>query len=249
MTICRGIRVYTCFILFLVFFQSLIGSDFWVSPAMARYPGCPGGGPAPDPDQLVWLPYRSFCVGVQTMSSNPGSLIIDDYPQEDIPDCAAIKSERYMDLLRQQNPGCRVEAVTDITVNIIGEHDIICNGNVLGGYYVGTVYESYVQEFEVDCDPGSPVHILNTIGSKYYVREPVGPDEVVEEKNQGLPQCGLSSGNPINIATGNKYQHVRDSAFPGGLEIVRHYNSNDSALGSFGAGWRGGLSRNIDHVG
>ena len=92
MTICRGLRVYTCFILFLVFIHSLIGSDFWVSPAKARYPGCPGGGPTPDPDQLVWLPYRSFCVGVQTMSSNPGSLLIDDYPQEDIPDCAAIKS-------------------------------------------------------------------------------------------------------------------------------------------------------------
>ena len=251
MTNCRGLEVNTCLFLLLLFFHSLIGTDFWITPAMARYPGCPGGGPVPDPDELVWLPYRSFCTGVQTMSSNPGKLIIDDYPEEDISNCAEIKSELYMDFLRSQSPGCPVEAVSDITVNIVNQHDIICNGNAYQGYYVSNVTETYEQEYEIDCDPNDgypPTHILNTIGFKYYVREPIGPHEVVEEKNRGLPQCGLSAGNPINIATGNKYHQARDSVLPGGLEIVRHYNSNDSALRSFGTGWRGNFSRKINHV-
>lgn len=47
-------------------------------------------------------------------------------------------------------------------------------------------------------------------------------------KNLGPPQqCDLSVGNPVNVATGNKYQVERDyigaGAFP--LEYVRRYNS------------------------
>lgn len=248
MRICRGIGAFGCTVSFLLIFQLLTGSDFWISSAWGRWAGCPVGSTPPDPDEVVWLPYRSFCVGVQTMSSLPSWLIIDDYPEEDIPDCAEIKSARYMDFLRNQSPGCRVEAVTDVTVNIIDQHDLICNGNVSGGYYVSNILESYVQEFEVECDSDSPTRIVNTIGSKYYVREPVGPNEVVREKNRGLPRCGLSAGNPINIATGNKYHQTKDTTLPGGLKIVRHYNSNDSALRSFGAGWRGSFSRRIKHV-
>jgi RHS repeat-associated protein len=243
--------VKTCLISFVLLTQSLIGTDFWISPAIARISGCPGGGPTPDPDELVWLPYRSFCQDVQTMASNPGKLIIDDYPEEDIPDCAEIKSERYMNSLRRRFPGCYVGAASDIETNIIQEHDLLCNGNVYQGYYVSDVIESYEQEFDVDCDPSDgnpPTRLLNTIGLKYYVREPIGPREIVEEKNRGLPQCGLSAGNPVNIATGNKYHRAQDTAFPDGLQIVRHYNSNDSALRSFGAGWRGSYSRKIDHV-
>ncbi len=49
------------------------------------------------------------------------------------------------------------------------------------------------------------------------------------------------AGNPINIITGNKYQRETDMApLPGelGLEVVRHYNSQDRSMGSMGVGWR-----------
>jgi RHS repeat-associated protein len=65
----------------------------------------------------------------------------------------------------------------------------------------------------------------------------------------GGKPCGagvdLGGGNPINIITGNKYQHEVDlPALPGvlGLEIVRHYNSNYSGhtipTGIMGRGWK-----------
>jgi hypothetical protein len=50
------------------------------------------------------------------------------------------------------------------------------------------------------------------------------------------------AGNPIAIASGNKYQMEVDlPALPGelGLEIVRHYNSAHArVLGPLGNGWR-----------
>jgi RHS repeat-associated protein len=55
----------------------------------------------------------------------------------------------------------------------------------------------------------------------------------------------VGAGNPINVMSGNKYQREEDMpALPGvlGLEIVRHYNSLDSGVGSVpgtvGRGWR-----------
>ncbi len=180
------------------------------------------------------------------MSSNPSWLIIDDYPDEDIPDCAERGSEQYQNQLLNQNEGCSVATASNIFVNVILDQPLICNGNVSPTYWMSYFLESYTQEFEITCDGGSPSRFLSTFGSKYFVREPVGPNEVVPEKNRGLPQCGLSAGNPINIATGNKYHRQVDTTLPGNLEIVRHYNSNDSALHSFGMGWRGSFSRNID---
>ena len=51
-----------------------------------------------------------------------------------------------------------------------------------------------------------------------------------------------SVGNPIHLASGNKYQQEVDlSPLPGelGLEVVRHYNSSQRhVLGLIGAGWR-----------
>jgi len=245
---CRGLRLSIWVTSFFLFFHSLFWSDFWVSPAVARYTGCPFGGPAPDPEALTWLPYRTFCTGVQTMPSLPSWSIIDDFPDTDIPNCAEIKSEAYMAQLRARNPGCSVTPVTNITTNVIVDNPLICNGNVSPGYWMSTYLESYVQEFEMQCDGGSASRLVNTIGSKYFVREPIGPNEVVVRKNRGEPQCGLSAGNPINIATGNKYHWQIDSALPGGLEIVRHYNSNDPASHSFGVGWRGSFTRKIVHT-
>jgi len=61
--------------------------------------------------------------------------------------------------------------------------------------------------------------------------------------NQSSTNQGV--GNPINIITGNKYQHEEDlPALPGvlGIEIVRHYNSAYSTIGTttgiLGRGWK-----------
>lgn len=50
----------------------------------------------------------------------------------------------------------------------------------------------------------------------------------------------VGGGNPINLASGNKYQRETDLApLPGllGLELTRHYNSLSAHAGLMGAGW------------
>ncbi len=56
----------------------------------------------------------------------------------------------------------------------------------------------------------------------------------------GNPGCN-GAGNPVDIITGNKYQHEIDLApLPGemGLHFSRHYNSNSTHRGLTGVGWR-----------
>ncbi|CAN5308331.1 hypothetical protein BH10PSE17_BH10PSE17_27570 [soil metagenome] len=51
----------------------------------------------------------------------------------------------------------------------------------------------------------------------------------------------LSVGNPVDLASGNKYQREVDVApvdEAGALELVRHYNSRTGHRGLFGYGWR-----------
>src|SRR5690606_33393667 len=52
------------------------------------------------------------------------------------------------------------------------------------------------------------------------------------------PSLGI--GNPVHLATGNKYQQELD--LPGNpasplLQVLRHYNSLDPRHGAFGQGW------------
>jgi len=54
------------------------------------------------------------------------------------------------------------------------------------------------------------------------------------------PTLNLGAGNPIHLATGNKYQRELDlpaSAQAPGLEIVRHYNALDPRRLALGRGW------------
>lgn len=56
-------------------------------------------------------------------------------------------------------------------------------------------------------------------------------------KNNG-PDLGV--GNPINLATGNKFQRELDFSFLGEevfLRLERNYNSADNKVGPFGIGW------------
>ena len=146
MTYCRVLRAFTCVVSLFIFVHSIIWSDFWVSPAHARYYGCLFS-PPPNPEELVWLPYRTYCGRVQTMSSIPSWLIIDDYPEDDIPDCAELGSEQYRNNLEAQNEGCSVTAVSNVFVNVTSEYPLICNGNVTPTYWMSYFLERYSREF------------------------------------------------------------------------------------------------------
>jgi len=59
--------------------------------------------------------------------------------------------------------------------------------------------------------------------------------------NQSANTTSTAAGNPINIATGNKFQTEVDLAgLPGklGLEFIRYYNSDSSYHGNLGYRWR-----------
>ena len=61
-----------------------------------------------------------------------------------------------------------------------------------------------------------------------------------EGKNGGKPRCESSVGNPINVATGNKFEEVLDLSIssPGiPMEFRRSYNSQITFNGSLGYGW------------
>ena len=72
---------------------------------------------------------------------------------------------------------------------------------------------------------------------------PCGGAGATTQGNSSGTQQG--AGNPINVVTGNKYQQEADMpALPGvlGIEVIRHYNSATSGLGSatgiLGRGWK-----------
>lgn len=69
----------------------------------------------------------------------------------------------------------------------------------------------------------------------------------VDPKNNGRPSCG--AGNPINIATGNKYQSDIDYIGSGLLKITRHYNSFSSDDYGFGVGWSSILQKKLIRIG
>lgn len=72
----------------------------------------------------------------------------------------------------------------------------------------------------------------------------------MKEANEGK-DCKLNTceeGNPINVGTGNKYQVEADyegSAYTD-IELIRHYNSQDSRTSQFGANWRSTWDRVLE---
>lgn len=68
--------------------------------------------------------------------------------------------------------------------------------------------------------------------------------------NYGPPICGMdpNGSNPINHATGNKYQaepdYVGAGAFP--LKLIRHYNSKKEITSSLGQKWMHSYQRHLD---
>jgi RHS repeat-associated protein len=75
------------------------------------------------------------------------------------------------------------------------------------------------------------------------VPDPSATSEAVN-KNLGLPASGICptdslAGNPVNVATGNKYEEVTDISLssPTPLTFTRSYNSRAVADGPLGYGW------------
>ncbi|MGI9304468.1 MAG: DUF6531 domain-containing protein [Gammaproteobacteria bacterium] len=72
------------------------------------------------------------------------------------------------------------------------------------------------------------------------------------DKNRGPHQCGdrdagNNASNPINAASGNKYQTESDYRSAGGeLRFERHYNSQLSADVGIGAGWSATYLQHLD---
>lgn len=79
-------------------------------------------------------------------------------------------------------------------------------------------------------------------------------ENVSSAKNNGRPcENGVSAGNPVNIATGNKYQLESDFQGVGDFPLMfeRTYNSDQSTVsGNFGvnSGWRHSYERSIANI-
>lgn len=66
------------------------------------------------------------------------------------------------------------------------------------------------------------------------------------------PALNLGIGNPIHLATGNKYQRETDlpaAADTPGLQIVRHYNARDTRRSRLGLGWSLSYDAQLHRVG
>jgi len=68
---------------------------------------------------------------------------------------------------------------------------------------------------------------------------PCAADGVATQAQSGA-SSSLAIGNPVNLATGNKYQREVDmAAAPGvlGIELIRHYNARDLRTEALGRNW------------
>ena len=72
-------------------------------------------------------------------------------------------------------------------------------------------------------------------------------DETPINKGAGEPNCGV--GNPINIATGNKFQAKTDYKGAGNLEVVRYFNGEALYDLGFGVSWASSVNRKLSQYG
>ena len=154
MSFCRGFKLFKIAVSTVFFVHLSLSTDFWIESASARYYCGSVWIPQPDPDEVVWLPWKTFCDAAQSMASHPDRWIIDDYPDTDVENCAEIGAEQ--DRQRFQQPGCTVSLLGSES-RLIYELPIACNGNVNDDYYIGGLIEYYEATFEkkiaVACGP------------------------------------------------------------------------------------------------
>ncbi|HLU16207.1 MAG TPA: DUF2235 domain-containing protein [Burkholderiaceae bacterium] len=94
----------------------------------------------------------------------------------------------------------------------------------------------------------TPIIALSLLLSVQPVYADCGPSQIgppcafggMAAQGSAEPSVSLGAGNPIHLATGNKYQHDIDlpaNATAPGLELVRHYNALDPRASVLGHGW------------
>ena len=121
--------------------------------------------------------------------------------------------------------------------------------------YYGFLYDGKTGSFAAFTPPFCPAGVAQYLidinnkgqisgycGSTCFIATPELPALTATPKNNGRPACpNASAGNPINVASGNKFQDEMDfTAAPHtGLELHRYYNSRDTTTSPFGANWRG----------
>ena len=126
-----------------VFFYSLVITEFWIEDAAARYYCDFPRTPQPDPDEVVWLPWRTYCEAVQTIPSNPNFWIIDDFPDKDIPfsECAEAGSEQWQ-VSQETATGCEIERTSEFQSVISFSVQIACNTEILDDYYINNKHNA-----------------------------------------------------------------------------------------------------------
>ena len=71
-------------------------------------------------------------------------------------------------------------------------------------------------------------------------------------ENAGVPPCGSSVGQPVNVTNGNMYLQQTDYRLPGvgvPLDLTRTYNSISRRVGLFGRGWSTPFDESVESSG
>jgi RHS repeat-associated protein len=111
-------------------------------------------------------------------------------------------------------------------------------------FYFGTAAPGTVLYAGVN-HPPPPTSPPNNLGGPAAPSPPGNPNAGCASGGGSDPTRDTSCGDPINAATGNKFQVERDfiAAPITGLELTRYYNSQVTTNSGFGPGWRGTWQR------
>lgn len=140
-------------------------------------------------------------------------------------------------------PSGTASSFVNVTTDSNGIAKAYVELGTIGGSFTVTATSS-----SAPIDP--PQHSTNPVFS--ITSEKTELDGIDEEKNQGESRGGkkdpcVNVGNPINVATGNKFQKEVDligtSASP--LEFIRYYNLTESESESLGSSWRHTYDRTL----
>lgn len=201
-----------------------------------------------DPDAVTWEPYKTHCAVNEPTPLGVSRFNPDYYPTEDVPNCMALNQDalREIDEADWAQYGCVITSMTSVASIIFESNPGVISYMANPGFYVWPFIENYQHTEEIWCPDGYSPTVTIANGTKHFVQEPIGFDEINSGKNRGAPECGLSAGNPINLATGNKFQAESDLELPGALKIKRYYNSDSDESGALGVAWRHSYSRHIE---
>lgn len=127
---------------------------------------------------------------------------------------------------------------------LYGQTNLMCHLHYNSTDYPGVCDADDWASIATICPEGSapdPTNVFNCIQDPNYLdpRLNLGPPDF----------CG--DGNPINSATGNKYQIENDYVGfgPAALEFARYYNSSPDVVSAYiGAHWRHSYSRSIEWI-